>query len=132
MSSFLLPSPPHSSLPPSLVSPPHTVSNADSSVSLPSSVSAAEGGVLSTAENLAATTVTASLTQPLVADKLMWSPSTMPTTPKIKSEPQTPLLTAQLSTPTGECGMISLCGGDSQSVLSFKVYCNTYLWAYIL
>ena len=73
----------------------HAVSNAEGSVTLASS--GAEGGALSTAESLAATTVTASLTQPLVADKLMWSPSTLPTTPKIKNEPQTP----GLSTPSG-------------------------------
>ena len=72
------------------------MSNADGSVALASS--GAEGGALSTAESLAATTVTASLTQPLVADKLMWSPSTLPTTPKVKNEPQTP----GLSTPSGE------------------------------
>jgi hypothetical protein len=75
----------------------HPVSNAEVSVSLASS--GAEGGTLSTAESLAAaTTVTASLTQPLVADKLMWSPSTLPTTPKVKNEAQTP----GLSTPSGE------------------------------
>ena len=73
------------------------MSNAEVSISLASS--GAEGGALSTAESLAgATTVTASLTQPLVADKLMWSPSTLPTTPKVKNEPQTP----GLSTPSGE------------------------------
>ena len=102
----LFPPPPSPTCPPP--PPPHThththttiVSSAESSVSLASTMP--EGGALSTADSLAATTVTASLTQPLVSDKLMWSPSTTASTPKVKGEPQTPTLAAHLSTPTGE------------------------------
>ena len=89
------------------------MSNVDGSVTLASS--GADGGVLSTADNIAATTVTASLTQPLVADKLMWSPSTTATTPKVKNEPQTP----QLSTPSGE--YVAMCSNSLVTLSSLRI-----------